>query len=242
MCRSAVGPVGEDAGMTTRVLLVEDDPDVRLALRLLLEDEGHEVIEAADGEQGLLRAAAHSPDVVLVDLKLPGIHGFEVVRRLLRTSGVPILIVTAQVDSHDVVAGLEAGADDYVTKPFVPHELTARIRALMRRTQGSVTADGDRVQVGDLEVRPREGIVRKAGVEVHLTKTEFRLLCDLAEHRGQVLSRDVLLERVWGYEYVGDTRLVDAHIRRLRTKIEDDAAEPTILLTVRGLGYRLVAP
>jgi DNA-binding response OmpR family regulator len=227
--------------MATRILLVEDDPDVRLALRLLLEDEGYDVLEAADGEQGLLRASTHAPDVVLVDLKLPGMHGFEVVRRLRRTSGVPILVVTAQVDSHDVVAGLEAGADDYVTKPFVPHELTARIRALMRRSHGA-TIDRERIQVGDVELRPREGIVRKNGVEVHLTKTEFRLLCDLAEHRGQVLSRDVLLERVWGYEYVGDTRLVDAHIRRLRTKIEEDPAEPVILLTVRGLGYRLVAP
>ena len=226
--------------MATRILLVEDDPDVRLALRLLLEDEGYDVLEAVDGEQGLLRASTNAPDVVLVDLKLPGMHGFEVVRQLRRTSAVPILIVTAQVDSHDVVAGLEAGADDYVTNPFVPHELTARIRALLRRTHGTVGAgEQDRLEVGDLELRPREGVVRKNGVEVHLTKTEFRLLCDLAEHRGQVLSRDVLLERVWGYEYVGDTRLVDAHIRRLRTKIEDDPAEPVLLLTVRGLGYRL---
>jgi DNA-binding response OmpR family regulator len=123
----------------------------------------------------------------------------------------------------------------------VAHELTARIRALLRRTQGSAV-ENDRIQIGDVELRPREGVVRKNGDDVHLTKTEFRLLCDLAEHRGQVLSRDVLLERVWGYEYVGDTRLVDAHIRRLRTKIEDDPAEPTLLLTVRGLGYRLATP
>lgn len=226
--------------MATRILLVEDDPDVRLALRLLLEDDGYDVIEAIDGEQGLVRASAHTPDVVLVDLKLPGMHGFEVVRQLRRTSTVPILIVTAQVDSHDVVAGLEAGADDYVTKPFVPHELTARIRAMLRRTNVTGSAnEQERIQIGDLELRPREGIVLKADNEVHLTKTEFRLLCDLADHRGQVLSRDVLLERVWGYEYVGDTRLVDAHIRRLRTKIEDDPAEPVLLLTVRGLGYRL---
>ena len=234
-------PVGEDRAMATRVLLIEDDPDVRLTLRLLLEDEGYEVLEAVDGEQGVQRVATSLPDLVLVDLKLPGMHGFEVCRQIRRTSGVPIVVVTAQVDSHDIVAGLEAGADDYVTKPFIPRELTARLRALLRRTH-SATPDRDRMQFGDVEIRPREGVVRKRGEDVHLTRTEFRLLCDLAEHVGHVLSRDVLLERVWGYEYVGDTRLVDAHMRRLRTKIEDDPAEPTLIVTVRGLGYRLVPP
>jgi DNA-binding response OmpR family regulator len=227
--------------MATRVMVIEDDPDVRLTLRLLLEDEGYEILEAADGEQGLARMASQLPDLVMVDLKLPGMHGYEVCRQVRRTSEVPIIIVTAQVDSHDIVAGLEAGADDYVTKPLVPHELTAGIRALLRRTHG-VTPDRERLSLGPVELRPREGVVLKSGEDVHLTKTEFRLLCDLADHLGQVMSRDVLLERVWGYEYVGDTRLVDAHIRRLRTKIEDDPAEPTLILTVRGLGYRLVAP
>ncbi|RPI07704.1 MAG: DNA-binding response regulator, partial [Actinobacteria bacterium] len=153
----------------------------------------------------------------------------------------PIVIVTAQVDAYDVVAGLEAGADDYVTKPFVPKVLTARLRALLRRTQ-SLGADGQRTRFGDVEIAPKEGVVTKAGEPVHLTKTEFLLLCDLAEHPNQVMSRDVLLERVWGYEYVGDSRLVDSHIRRLRVKVETDPDHPTLIQTVRGLGYKLNPP
>jgi DNA-binding response OmpR family regulator len=227
--------------MATRVLVVEDDHDVRYMLRILLEDEAYDVVEAADGNEGWDRFTADAFDLVLVDLKLPGRHGFELCRLVRQASDVPIVIVTAQVDDFDVVAGLEAGADDYVTKPFTAKVLTARLRALLRRAQGASDPAG-RMVFGDLEVSPREGEVRKGGEVVHLTKTEFKVLCDLAEHAGQVMSRDQLLQRVWGYDYPGDGRLVDAHIRRLRLKIEDDAAEPTLLVTVRGLGYRFDRP
>jgi DNA-binding response OmpR family regulator len=146
-------------------------------------------------------------------------------------------MVTARNDTHDVVAGLEAGADDYVTKPFVAKELAARIRALLRRSRSVDTPDV--LSFGDVEVLPDEGTVRRAGVEVHCTRTEFRLLCELAANPGKVLSREQLLDRVWGYDYFGDGRLVDVHIRRLRTKIEADPANPHHILTVRGMGYKL---
>jgi DNA-binding response OmpR family regulator len=227
--------------VAVRVLIVEDDADVRTVLRMLLEDEMYEVVEAADGASACERFTAGEFDLVLIDLKLPGRHGFDVCRFVRQSSDVPIVIVTAQVDDADVVAGLEAGADDYVTKPFSPKVLTARLRALLRRAQGANDPSG-RLVFGSVEVSPREGIVLKNGEVVDLTKTEFRVLCDLAERSGQLLSRDQLLRRVWGYELPGDGRLVDAHIRRIRTKIEDDPANPKLLVTVRGLGYRLDRP
>jgi len=227
--------------MATRILVIEDDADVRTSLRLLLEDEQYDVIEASDGETGLALFSNEMIDLTIIDLKLPDRSGFDVCRAIRSSSEVPIVIVTAQVDAYDVVAGLEAGADDYVTKPFVPKVLTARLRALLRRTQ-SLGADGQRTRFGDVEIAPKEGVVTKAGEPVHLTKTEFLLLCDLAEHPNQVMSRDVLLERVWGYEYVGDSRLVDSHIRRLRVKVETDPDHPTLIQTVRGLGYKLNPP
>jgi two-component system, OmpR family, response regulator MtrA len=227
--------------MATRVLVVEDDRDVRAMLRMLLEDESYDVVEAADGIQGWDRFEAEPFDLVLIDLKLPGRHGFELCRLIRQASDVPIVIVTAQIDDVDVVVGLEAGADDYVTKPFTAKVLTARLRALLRRAQGA-SGVGGTFRFGDVEVAPREGEVRKAGQPVHLTKTEFRVLCDLAEHAGQVLSRDQLLHRVWGYEFPGDGRLVDAHIRRVRMKVEDDPSNPRLIVTVRGLGYRLDRP
>jgi len=159
-------------------------------------------------------------------------------RTLRRTSAVPIVMVTARNDTHDIVAGLEAGADDYLTKPFAAKELSARIRALLRRIRPSTTRRSHMV-FGELELSPEEGKVTRSGEEIHLTKTEFRLLCELAENAGKVFSRENLLDRVWGYDYFGDGRLVDVHIRRLRTKIEADPANPRYVVTVRGLGYRL---
>jgi DNA-binding response OmpR family regulator len=206
---------------------------------MALEHEGNKVEEAASGEDALRAFAGQPADVVLIDLMLPGIDGFEVCRSLRRSSDVPIIMVTARADSHDVVAGLEAGADDYITKPFVPKELSARIRALLRRTR-SEPPPPSRVAFGELEVLPEEGVARRAGKEVHLTKTEFQLLCELASNPNRVLRREELLERVWGYDYFGDGRLVDVHVRRLRTKIEDDPAEPRHVVTVRGMGYKLV--
>ena len=225
-----------------RLLFIEDDQHIRAALKLALEDEGYEVIEAADGLKGLSAFETTSVDLVLLDLRLPDLSGFEVCRLLRAKSLVPIIIVTAQTDTHDLVAGLEAGADDYVTKPVVAKELAARIRAALRRTNLLSTAGStiDRFMVGDIEFRPHQGIVLKNGVELPLTKTEYRLLQVFFENQNNVLSRDQLLEIVWGYEYLGDSRLVDAHIRRLRVKIENSPDDPKIIVTVRGTGYRLL--
>lgn len=225
-------------GVGTRILSVEDDERIRTAVRMGLEDEGWIVDEAASGEDALGVFAERPADVVLIDIMLPGMDGFAVCRAIRRTSDVPILMVTARADTHDVVAGLEAGADDYVTKPFQPKELSARIRALLRRARPSA-AGHPQLNFGELEIVPDEGSVRRQGNEVHLTKTEFRLLCELASVPGRVFSREQLLERVWGYDYFGDGRLVDVHIRRLRTKVEADPAAPRHVVTVRGLGYKL---
>ena len=223
------------------LLFIEDDDQIRLALRLALEDEGYRVREAADGASGLLAFGEREADLVLLDLRLPDMSGFDVCRSLRATSIVPIIIITAQTDTHDMVAGLEAGADDYVTKPVVPKELAARIRALLRRVQRQESATSPRAaRFGDVELRREQGIVLKAGRELSLTKTEFRLMCEFADHVGAVLSRDQLLERVWGYEYLGDSRLVDAHVRRLRVKIEDHPDDPRLIVTARGIGYRLI--
>jgi DNA-binding response OmpR family regulator len=225
--------------MRARILLLEDDARIRAAMRMALEYEGHRVHEVASGEEALRDFADEPFDIALVDLMLPGMDGFEVCRTLRQTSDIPIIMVTARTDSHDVVAGLEAGADDYISKPFVAKELSARIRALLRRARGQATPR-PRSTFGDIEVLPDEGVVRRSGQELHLTKTEFRLLCELAANPGKVLSREELLESVWDYDYFGDGRLVDVQVRRLRTKIEPDPADPRHILTVRGLGYKLV--
>ena len=224
------------------LLFIEDDDGIRLALRLALEDEGYSVHEAANGADGLAQFAEHDVDLVLLDLRLPDLSGFDVCRAIRADSTVPIIIITAQTDTHDMVAGLEAGADDYVTKPVVPKELAARIRALLRRVHLlESTASPRSVMLRDIELRREQGIVLKRGEELSLTKTEYRLLCEFADHAGAVLSRDQLLERVWGYEYLGDSRLVDAHVRRLRLKVEDQPDDPQLIVTVRGIGYRLLA-
>lgn len=224
--------------MTTRVLTVEDDERIRTALRLALEDEGWEVDEVSSGEEALAAFDRVPADVVLVDIMLPGIDGFDICRAIRKSSDVPIVMITARSDTHDVVAGLEAGADDYLTKPFAPKELSARIRALLRRARSSDDG-GSEIVFNDLQILPDEGVVRVSGTEAHLTKTEFRLLVELASNPGRIFSREVLLERVWGLGYFGDGRLVDVHVRRLRTKIEPDPANPRHVVTVRGLGYKL---
>ena len=224
--------------MGTRILTVEDDERIRTAVKMALEDEGWEVEEADNGEDALQAFTRHPADVVLIDIMLPGIDGFDVCRAIRRASDVPIVMVTARADTHDVVAGLEAGADDYLTKPFAPKELSARIRALLRRARSSEPGL-THLRFGDLEIIPDEGIVMRGGIEIHLTKTEFRLLVELASVPGKVFSREVLLERVWGYGYFGDGRLVDVHVRRLRMKVEADPANPRYVMTIRGLGYKL---
>ncbi|NDH44994.1 MAG: DNA-binding response regulator [Actinobacteria bacterium] len=222
-----------------RLLMVEDDPSIRAALGLALEDEGYEVLQSSNGRAGLAMLDQDNPDLVLLDLRLPDISGFDVCREMRQRSNVPIIIVTAQTDTHDLVAGLEAGADDYVTKPVNSKELAARIRAALRRLVREVSGRSpDITRFGDIELHREAGTVTKGGVEVPLTKTELRLLIEFADHPNMVLSRDQLLERVWGYEYLGDSRLVDAHIRRLRVKIEDSPNEPRYITTHRGLGYR----
>ena len=224
--------------MAIRVLTVEDDERIRASVKLALEDEGWIVDEAPTGADAIAIFQSTPADVVLIDIMLPGIDGFELCRTLRKLSDVPIVMVTARVDTHDVVAGLEAGADDYLTKPFAPKELSARIRALLRRVRPSAPGHSKLV-FGNLEIIPDEGKVTLGGRDVPLTKTEFRLLCELAHDPNGVFSREVLLDKVWGHGYFGDGRLVDVHIRRLRMKVEVDPAEPTHVVTVLGLGYRL---
>ena len=224
-------------GMQRReVLLVEDDQRLARALSLALGDAGHSVRVAGTVQEAHVRLREREPDVVLLDLGLPDGDGLALCAAVRTHSTVPIIVVTARSDSTDVVAGLEAGADDYVSKPVVGSELSARIRALLRRT-GKDEPTGS-VSAGELVVDLRHGSVTRAGVDVPLTRTERRLLRELAVHAGEVVTREELLERVWGYQDIGDSRLLDVHVRRLRTKLERDPSSPELVLTVRGLGYR----
>lgn len=236
--RAATG--GQSSILAQRLLLVDDDPRVRRVLRLALEDEGYQVLEATNGAQALAALRRELPDVVLLELMLPDQHGFAVCREIRRNSDVPVIMVTARTDSHDVVAGLESGADDYVTKPLVAKELSARIRAVLRRIEPASPPPSQQFTVGDLRIDVAFTETTRDGVPLPLTRTEFKLLAELAGAEGAICSREHLLSKVWGYGYFGDSRIVDVHVRRLRLKVERDPANPRHVLTARGLGYRLV--
>jgi two-component system response regulator MtrA len=220
-----------------RVLLAEDDPSIREMATLGLTSAGFRVTTCADGREALERLRHDPFDLAVLDVMLPSLDGFEITRQLRKESAIPVVMLTARADATDVIVGLELGADDYVTKPFDLPVLVARCRAVLRRSTAR-PADAT-LQVGDLEIDPAGFTVRKRGQPVSLTATEFRLLAELARRPGQVMTREVLLTRVWDYEFLGDSRLVDVAVQRLRAKIEDDPARPTVISTVRGVGYRL---
>jgi two-component system response regulator MtrA len=223
----------------TRILLVEDDPSIREVTAIGLGAAGFAVTTAADGVDGLERFRADPFDLVLLDVMLPRLDGYEVCRQIRRTSTVPVVMLTARADTMDVVVGLEAGADDYVRKPFEVPELIARIRAALRRAGGSAD-ETNLLRLGPVEIDIAGRAASRDGETIALTRTEFDLLVELVRHAGQVLSRDTLLDRVWGYDYLGDSRLVDVAIQRLRAKIEADPAVPALIETVRGAGYKAV--
>jgi DNA-binding response OmpR family regulator len=237
--------VAQNGSVGARILLVEDDPSIREITAMGLAAAGYEVVAAADGREAVERFRSEAVDAIVLDVMLPILDGLTVCRTIRSESNVPIVMVTARTDTFDVVAGLEAGADDYIRKPFEVPELLARLRAALRRaTPGLADAGGSvpaRIQLGPLEIDEDGHTVRRAGREIPLSHTEFRLLAELARRPGRVFSREMLLDLVWGYDYLGDSRLVDVAIQRLRAKVEADPAQPDLIITVRGAGYKALA-
>jgi DNA-binding response OmpR family regulator len=223
--------------MARTILVVDDEPTLRETLAEALDADGFRVVTAADGREALARFREHRPDLVVLDLMLPELSGIEVCRIIRQESGIPILMLTAKSSELDKVVGLELGADDYVTKPFSLRELVARIRALLRRTEQSVPEGPATVSLGDLIVDLAGHRLLRDGTQVPVKPKVFELLAFLLRHPGQVLSREQLLEQVWGYDYAGETRTVDVHVHWLRSAIEPDPAAPSLIQTVRGVGY-----
>jgi DNA-binding response OmpR family regulator len=234
--------------MPRRVLVVDDEREIRTVLRAYLEAEGHTVVEAATGAEALRRALASdgsAPDLVLLDIGLPDLDGLDVLRTLRRSSDVYVILVTARADEADTLIGLSTGADDYVTKPFSPREVAARVRTVLRRTrEGSAAPEGEPddgvLRFPGLTLDPRRRELLVDGREVHLSALEFDLLHALAASPGRVFSRAQLLEEVWGYDFYGDERVVDVHVRGMRRALGDDASAPRVIGTVRGVGYKLL--
>ena len=221
--------------MKSRILVVDDDVALAEMIGIVLESEGFEVSYCADGAKAVPTFRADQPDLILLDLMLPGMDGVQICEIIRQESDVPIIMLTAKSDTVDVVTGLEAGADDYVPKPFKPKELIARVRARLRRGDD---AEMPRLRIADLEIDVAGHEVTRDGQQIALTPLEFDLLVALARRPQQVFSREVLLEQVWGYRHAGDTRLVNVHVQRLRSKIEHDPEDPKIVVTVRGVGYK----
>lgn len=220
--------------MTSRILVVDDDPAINEMLTIVLEAEGFATESVTDGAEAVAAFRSTNPDLILLDLMLPGMNGVDICREIRKESAVPIVMLTAKTDTVDVVLGLESGADDYITKPFKPKELVARIRARLRHNE----EDSEILHIGDLVVDVPQHMVTRGGEEISLTPLEFDLLLEMARRPNQVHTREELLEKVWGYRNAPDTRLVNVHVQRLRSKIERDPENPEIILTVRGVGYK----